>query len=136
VSTNFHVWCETCEEEGPMIRRGAGGTALDETASHLTDEQRRLQGEPRWDLIQDRWCQFLVDHEYHELHLFTERARPHPPPVPDVDQPGTVTHKVDPQGGGVALCCDRPLDTLPRTDRIAAKDFLVTCPGNPGPPSG
>lgn len=45
MSTHWDLWCPTCEEKGPQLRRGAGGVGL------LGQD--------------DKWAEFLIDHEYH-----------------------------------------------------------------------
>lgn len=44
MSTVFNVWCETCNELGPELKRTAGGPSLIEP---------------------EAWSSWLIKHEYH-----------------------------------------------------------------------
>ena len=60
MSTHFNVYCETCGEAGPQIRRSPSGTKL------LTvRDEKFAAGVP----AAHDWAMFLIDHEYHELTL-------------------------------------------------------------------
>lgn len=48
VSSQWTVYCETCDESGPDLRRQPGCTML---------------------LDRDDWSPFLIEHEYHRLVL-------------------------------------------------------------------
>lgn len=52
MSTIFDAYCaEPCEEYGPKLRRGAGGTGLIEPTE---------------------WAAWLIEHEHHDLRLIHE----------------------------------------------------------------
>lgn len=60
MSTHFDLYCETCEEWGPEIRRSPGGTRL-----VVRTDFGFGPGETAWAefLIEHEWCSLLLRHE-------------------------------------------------------------------------
>lgn len=51
MSSQWTVHCDTCDEDGPDLRRQAGGTVL---------------------IDPDEWTAFLIEHNWHRLELHHE----------------------------------------------------------------
>ena len=51
MSTVFSAYCETDETDGPRLKRIASGPYL---------------------IDKDAWAEWLIEHEYHYIHLKTE----------------------------------------------------------------
>lgn len=69
MSTSFTLYCETCEEAGPPIRRHHDkGVLL---------QQRSVRFFPSYEPEQGAldWGSFLIEHEYHDLRLIHEYDR-------------------------------------------------------------
>jgi hypothetical protein len=65
MSTHFKVYCATCEESGPQIRRSG-------SVSFLPDDWvARDAWVDEVDRGTDQWHQFLSKHEFHDLRLKT-----------------------------------------------------------------
>lgn len=75
MSTRFTVYCQTCEEVGPHIRRHHNGALL------LAGDVPRFFHTVEPDKASDDWGAFLLKHEYHELELLTEWRARTPAPV-------------------------------------------------------
>lgn len=61
MSTIFTAYCQACDEDGPQVRRGAGGVGL--------------QGATVDDPASDAWELFLDKHEWHgPVKLYTEHT--------------------------------------------------------------
>lgn len=73
MSTRFTVFCETCDEVGPHIRRHHRGAFL------LAADSARFFPTVDPDQAVNDWGEFLSNHAYHELALVTEYRRPGPP---------------------------------------------------------
>jgi hypothetical protein len=65
MSTIFRVRCETCEVDGPKIRRSHSVTLCHHSITGPFNSEYH-------DLANDTWGAFLNQHEYHDLRLVTE----------------------------------------------------------------
>lgn len=82
MSTRFIITCETCDVDGPYIRR--------RHSRGILEQESAAKWFPRVDHEQAvaEWGEFLFEHEYHDLRLYTERyKRQQKQPSPPVQKP-------------------------------------------------
>lgn len=65
MSVVFRVRCETCEEDGPKLRRSSSVTLCTESVTGPFDEDYHASAKLAWHM-------FLLRHEFHALSLRTE----------------------------------------------------------------
>lgn len=64
MSTVFEIRCETCEVNGPKIRRSGSVTLCDYSITGPFDPDYHAAAN-------DAWGAFLNEHEFHDLRLLT-----------------------------------------------------------------
>lgn len=79
MSTRFTIYCNTCDEAGPHIRRQHDKAIL------MEEQSARFFPDSDNDQAMRDWGGFLIEHEYHELSMRTE-YRPPKPSEPEVNR--------------------------------------------------